>query len=60
LRDDLVVTSERIKGLLAVYLDREPTKEEYENFLDYLQSEVKPWIRDLAKFWTKEVLPYFS
>lgn len=51
------VSAEQAKDVLAAYLDRMPTLEELELFIDYLEVDVPQWLVDNAKHWIREVLP---
>jgi len=38
-----------LKDVLNGYLDREPTKEELEQFVDYVKNDTYEWLRDNAR-----------
>jgi DNA-directed RNA polymerase specialized sigma subunit len=53
---DLVVKVEDIKKTLEWMLEREPTEEELNEFIDTLEVDVAEWLRENAKWFIREKL----
>lgn len=43
-----------LKDVLNGYLDREPTKEELEQFVDYVKNDTYEWLRDNARAFLRD------
>jgi hypothetical protein len=53
----LTIESEEIKEALKEELGREPTLDEYEEFLSYLEIDVADWLRENAKTFLRDKTP---
>jgi hypothetical protein len=53
----LTIESEEIKEALEEELGREPTLDEYEEFLSYLEIDVADWLRENAKTFLRDKTP---
>jgi len=43
-----------LKDVLNGYLDREPTKEKLEQFVDYVKNDTYEWLRDNARAFLRD------
>jgi len=54
--EDIVVTVEEMEEELGYRLERKPTTEELERFIEYLRVDVPQWLVDKAKCFVRDVL----
>jgi len=50
----IYVSVEELRDALQPYLDHSPSREQLENFIDYVRNDIYEWLRDNAKSFVRD------